>query len=303
MIQKVALIGAGAIGAYFIKELDNNVTVIAQGKRYEKLKSEGIYINDIHYDLHVSTPLEDEIFDLAIICTKYNGLDDAIDMLKEIMNENTIVLSPLNGVDSEEKIGSVVGMEHMVYSLMRIGSRREGNHIYFDDHKISDIYYGSLETNDRKLKELTDYFSTTNVKFHCLDNILSDMWTKYASNIANNLPQAIVGLPSKMYFEGEHGRFIADKLYQEVYLIAKAKGIDIPKKTIFFDSVPKVSKFSTLQDIEAKRHTEIDMFLGVLLKYGKQYNITLPYSEYTYHLIKLLEEKNDGLFELNENDY
>ena len=39
------------------------------------------------------------------------------------------------------------------------------------------------------------------------------------------------------------------------------------------------------------------MFSGALMKMGKERGIPTPYNEYTYHIIKALEEKNDGLFD------
>jgi len=45
------------------------------------------------------------------------------------------------------------------------------------------------------------------------------------------------------------------------------------------------------------RHTEIDMFSGALMRMGQELGIPTPYNEYTYHMIKALEEKNDGLFD------
>jgi 2-dehydropantoate 2-reductase len=47
----------------------------------------------------------------------------------------------------------------------------------------------------------------------------------------------------------------------------------------------------------AKRHTEVDMLAGAMVKMGKETGVPVPYSEYTYHMIKVLEEKNDGLFD------
>ena len=53
----------------------------------------------------------------------------------------------------------------------------------------------------------------------------------------------------------------------------------------------------TLQDLDAGRHTEIDMFSGVLMQLGKQLGIPTPYNDYTYHMIKALKEKNDSRFD------
>ena len=58
--------------------------------------------------------------------------------------------------------------------------------------------------------------------------------------------------------------------------------------------MPPDARYSTLQDIDAGRHTEIDMFSGALMRMARA-GIPTPYNEYTYHMIKALEEKNDGL--------
>lgn len=39
------------------------------------------------------------------------------------------------------------------------------------------------------------------------------------------------------------------------------------------------------------------MFLGVPLRMAKETDIPVPFSEYTYHIIKAPEEKNDGIFD------
>ena len=52
-----------------------------------------------------------------------------------------------------------------------------------------------------------------------------------------------------------------------------------------------------MQDLDAGRHTEINMFSGALIRMGKELGIPVPYNEFTYHMIKALEEKNDGKFD------
>lgn len=49
--------------------------------------------------------------------------------------------------------------------------------------------------------------------------------------------------------------------------------------------------------MDAKRHTEIEMFAGNMIEMGAEYGIPVPYCEYTYHMIKAMEKKNDGKFE------
>ena len=66
--------------------------------------------------------------------------------------------------------------------------------------------------------------------------------------------------------------------------------------------MPPTARYSTLQDLDAGRHTEIDMFSGALMRMGRALGVPTPYNEYTYHMIKALEEKNDGLFDYTATD-
>lgn len=61
--------------------------------------------------------------------------------------------------------------------------------------------------------------------------------------------------------------------------------------------VSKAARYSTLQDLDAKRHTEIDMFAGIIVEMGKELGIATPYNEFAYNVIKAIEEKNDGKFD------
>ena len=86
---------------------------------------------------------------------------------------------------------------------------------------------------------------------------------------------------------------------QELEAVAVAKGIDLGKVEASSgrgSAVPPSARYSTLQDLDAGRHTEIDMFSGALMRMGEELQIPTPYNTYTYHMIKALEEKNDGRF-------
>ena len=66
---------------------------------------------------------------------KYGGLEKILPWIETMTDSHTVVMSLLNGVDSEEIIGKRIGMEHMVYSLMKIASQRTGNQIRYDPRR------------------------------------------------------------------------------------------------------------------------------------------------------------------------
>ena len=293
---RIALIGAGAVGGYFIWGFHNNtdieLTIIADGERKTNLRENGIKINNKIYYPNILSSSEAGVQDVVLIATKYSGLEDVIKLIPLLIGDDTIVLSLLNGVDSEEKIADAIGWNHMEYSFMKIASKRDENGIWFNPKNTRGLFVGIEKLSDEVKVILKE--SRINCTFD--ENIIQNMWIKYASNIANNLPQAVLGINASLYTDSEHGRFLAEKLWSEVYSVALKKGINVGEKAVIFTEVPKTSKYSTLQDIEAGRHTEIEMFAGHLIEMAREYQIDVPYVEYTYHAIKALEEKNDGRF-------
>ena len=309
-IQSVAVLGAGAVGSYVIWGLsakkDISLSVIAKGERAERLKSEGCKINGNVYRPEVWTPDEAKGVDLLIVSLKYGALAGALDDIKEVVGENTIVMSLMNGVDSEEIISTKIDKSHIIYSLIKVASHREGKEYVFNPETTIGIIYGeeAAPFESERVAAIRDLFDGTGLNYRVTDCIKEEIWSKYRLNICNNLPQAIIGAGVGCYTDSEHMKAISEGLRKEVEAVALAKGIDMSRckgTSSRGSAVPPTARYSTLQDIDAGRHTEIDMFSGAMMRMGKELGIATPYNEYTYHIIKALEEKNDGMFDYDEN--
>ena len=310
-IQSVAVLGAGAVGSYVIWGLserkDIKLGVIAEGERAGRLKK-GYRINDVTYHPDVWTPQEAHGVDLLIVCLKYGALPGALESIRAIVGENTIVMSLMNGVDSEDIIAEAVGASHMIYSVIKVASHKEDDGYYFVPETPIGIIFGELQApyDSERVQAIEALLADTGIHYRSTEFAQEEMWSKFRLNVCNNLPQAILGAGVGCYTDSEHMKAISDGLRRELEAVAAAKGIDMSKieaSSKHGSPVRASAKFSTLQDIEAGRHTEIDMFSGALMRMGKELGIPTPYNEYTYHMIKALEEKNDGRFDYSgKND-
>ena len=303
-IQKVALLGAGAVGSYVIWGLsrcaDIQFGVVAEGTRAERLK-QGCMVNGVVYHPAVWTPQEAHGADLLIVALKYGALPGAMDSIRTITAENTTVMSLMNGVDSEELIAAEIGAPHLLYSLIKVASHREGSGYCFDPETTIGIIYGELTApyQSERVRAVAALFEAAGLRARATEHIREEMWSKFRLNVCNNLPQAVLGAGVGCYRDSVHIKAISNGLRGELEAIAAAKGIDLSKAAASSghgSAVPPTARYSTLQDLDARRHTEIDMFSGALIRMGKELGIPTPYNEYTYHIIKALEEKNDGLF-------
>lgn len=308
-IKSVAVLGAGAVGSYIIWGLydKKNIEfgVVAEGERAQRLKRDGCQINGEIYRPNIWSPEEAKGVDLLIVSLKYGALPGAMGMIRTVVGENTTVMSLMNGIDSEELIAKEVGESHILYSLIKVASQKKAGGYCFDPETTIGIIYGeaSAPYESERVQSVRSLFADTPVKFRVTEHIKEEMWSKFRLNVCNNLPQAILGAGVGCYRDSEHIKAISDGLRAELEAIARAKGIDMSKiesSSTHGAPVRPSAKYSTLQDIEAGRHTEIDMFSGALMRMGKELGIPTPYNEYTYHMIKALEEKNDGKFDYDD---
>ena len=309
-MKSVAVLGAGAVGSYIIQGLAKKpgitLGVVATGERAKRL-GQGCKINNEIYHPQVWSPQEAHNVDLLVVALKYGALPGALEDIKTIAGENTTVISLMNGVDSEDTIASVIGQEKLLYSLIKIASHKEQDEYVFDVESTIGIILGELQAPfaSARVKAIEELFAETNIHYRVTEHIREEIWSKFRLNVTNNLPQAILGAGVGCYRDSQHMKFISKALRRELEAIAAAKGIDISlaEKTIAKGCpVPPAARYSTLQDLDAGRHTEIDMFSGALIKMGQELGIPTPYNEYTYHMIKALEEKNDGLFDYTSHN-
>ena len=82
-IERVAVLGAGALGATYASQFfrmdPEAIMVVASGHHYERLKRDGVFINDIHIQLPVVRPDEAPYpADLIIVALKHHQLLSAV---------------------------------------------------------------------------------------------------------------------------------------------------------------------------------------------------------------------------------
>lgn len=293
-MKKVIICGLGAVGLTYACKLKNfcELKILADETRIKKYQQNKPKLNGEEIDFAYVMPTESFTADLIIIATKDSGLDDAIEYIKNFVGENTIILSLLNGVSSEEKIAKVYGKDKILYSYF-IGHSavRVGNSVTQDG--VGKIVFGGDEKNTKRLE---DFFKKCNIDYEIPEDIIYSLWLKFGLNIYLNQSSAIMGLTMGDMKRNPYFANFAKKLIAETKLIAQKSGV---KNLENFESdalnalnlMCDEGKTSMYQDILAKRKTEVDIFAGEILRRGKEYGISTPYNEVVYNMIKILENK------------
>lgn len=291
-INKVIICGLGAVGltyAYKLKDVCE-LKILADYKRVEKYKNFPPELNGRIIDLSYITPDEKGDADLIIISTKASGLDSAIDYIKNFVGKDTLIISLLNGISSEEKIAKVYGKDKVLYSYF-IGHSavREGNSVTQDG--VGKIVFGG-----EKYKVLKEFFDRAKIDYEIPEDIIYSLWLKFGINIYLNQSSAIMNLTMGDMKYNPYFKEFAQKLLSETKQIAQASGV---QNLEYFEEealeainlMCDEGKSSMLQDILAGRKTEVDIFAGEIIKRGEKYGIATPYNQVIYDMIRVLEGK------------
>ena len=308
-IKKISLIGLGAMGVFFAPRLaaayPEGFRVIADGERKRRLDKKGVTVNGVNYKFPIITPDEKgDPADLILIGVKGYGLDQAIEDIRNQVGEETLIISLLNGVDSEEKLINSFGEKHVLYGYMRMS-------VVMKDGKADfDPYWGKIHFGEKLNKEYSErvlavkeVFDKADIPYEIDEDMLKGIWFKFMCNIGENMTCALLGIPFGGFHVSDHANWVRIEAMKEVAAIAQKKGINIGKEEIEMQNktiltIPYPNKPSTLQDLEAFKHTEIDMFAGTVIQMGRELGIPTPICEMFYHGIHVLEEKNDGIIRL-----
>ncbi|MGN0371909.1 MAG: ketopantoate reductase family protein [Enterocloster sp.] len=306
-IRTVALIGLGAIGSYLAgnlqKVLGDNLRIIAGGSRRERLLRDGIIINGEPFHFHIVSPDEETGYaDLAIFITKMTGLEASLKDMKRQIGPDTVIIAPLNGVESESVVASVYGWDRVLYSLVRVSVQMNGNQAFYNPaNSVIEFGEKTNETISERVQAVKDLFDRAGMFSIIRKNMEKAIWEKYICNVSENQVSAVLGIPFGAWGTSDHANRLRILVAKEVIDIARKKGIMVDESyaerhLVHLVKVPFKNKASTLQDIEHGRKTEVEMFAGTIIRLGREVGVPTPLNEFLYHAIRVLEEKNDGKF-------
>ena len=307
-IKKVTLIGLGAMGVFFAprisEKLGADFRILADGARKERLERKGVTVNTINYRFPIITPdVEGDPADLVIIAVKGYDLEQAIKDIRNQVGKDTIILSVLNGVESEKQVAAVYGEEHVLYSYMRISIVMKDGKTEFDPHKGS-IHFGDLKNDPEHYSDnvlaVKNLFDLCGIDYKVDADMLKGIWFKFMCNVAENMTCAMFGVPFGAFQKSDDANYFRHKAMWEVIHVANKLGIDIGQNEIdrqehTIGRLPYENKPSTLQDLEAGKHTEVDMFAGTVVRLGKELGVETPVCECFLHGIHLIEDRMFGV--------
>ncbi len=299
-INNVSLIGLGAVGAIYgnmISKVVDSFEVIVNGERKIRYEENGILINNKKSFYNFVSSRDAKKAQLLIVATKNNHIEQVIEDIKGIVDENTIILSLLNGIVSERILKEKFPQTKVLYSFaVGLSSENVNQKINYSSDGI--IVFGS--ENDEKTSEVIaveNLFKKAGINYLIPKNIKHDLWNKFMLNIVYNTISSILRAGYGV-FKNEDVKKLVFNVAKEVKLIANKEGIDLTDEDIInnqkiIESLDPYGKTSMCQDIEASRTTENKWFSKTIIDLAEKYGVKVPYCESIYYLAQGAECRNE----------
>ena len=305
-IQKVAILGAGAMGAYFASRFFDtagfSTVLIAKGHRLDKLKTKGLVVNGKSYAIPVIHPDEaTSPVDLIIVALKHHHLEEAAQGLEKLVGDSTTIISVMNGLESEEYIGSIYGMDKMLYAIsVAIDAVRQGNQITYT--KPGKHYFAeAINTHlSQRVLRVEEAFDRAGIVYETPEDMIRMMWWKFMINVGVNQASAVMGAPPGVFQKSPEAQGLMEALMKEVIALTDVMDVNLTNRDIeewytFLNVLSPQGKTSMLQDIEAGRKTEVEIFGEKVVELGKTHGVTTPVNQTVLQIIRVLEQHSEKI--------
>ncbi len=314
-IRSAAIIGAGAVGAAIasmIYDTDASlVTIAADGERAARYAASGFTVNGKRYDFAVKEPGRfDAAPDLIIVATKSYNLEEALAPAAPLVGPDTLVVSLMNGITSEEIIGSRFGHEHVLPAMiLGIDAVRDRGRVDYANR--GNIHFGlnpAVGSEGQKpddhpqraaVSAVRAFFERCSIPCTVSADIERTLWWKFMINVGINQPSAILRATYGVFQKNEEARSLMRSAMREVVELSKKADIGLSEQDIdqwdrTLSTLLPGGKTSMLQDVEAGRRTEVDLFAGAIVEMGRRYDVDVPVNTVLYRMLKTIESMREG---------
>ncbi len=304
--MRVAVLGAGAVGAYYGARLADggaDVSLIARGPHLDALRANGLTIVEPErtraYRLRATdAPEEIGPVDVVLFTVKSYDTTDAAGRLGPLLGDRTAVISLQNGIDNEDRIAAVIGKDHVVGGAAYIlGAVREPGVV--DAAGPRSIVIGELSgpPSDR-IRAIRDVAASGGLEVGLADDIRVALWEKYTLLVAFSAMTGTVRLPIGAIRDAPAARAMLRALMTEVWTVGRAAGVALADDLVDREMDRLLSQHdgattSLYHDLVTGHRMELEALQGAAIRIGREHAVPTPNLDAAYAILQPWALRNE----------
>jgi len=299
---KITVAGIGGVGgqiaAMLGRKYSDQMTLVARGRHAETLRERGLVLKSEFYGDSVMRPARVverteglPAQDFVFICCKNYSIDQIAEQVRPCIGPDTIVMAVMNGVEPgdrmREKFPEAICIDSLIYTI----SSRELDYSIKQSGQYTHLFVGSKLKDERHVeaaKKVYELLKSVDFDVRYTDDIMSEVWQKFILNCGFNVVTARYLTTSGDIRRSSEWSHDLLALMQEAEAVGYAEGVNIPEGTAkakydyCMERQPDGATSSLRRDVDAGRPTEIDAFLGAVIRKADKYGIEVPYARRYY---------------------
>jgi len=236
----------------------------------------------------------DAAVDAAVVCVKTHGTAWAADVARTVLADDGVAITIQNGLGNYERLRDAVGAERAAVGVIYVGARLdEKRELHATGPGRAELGRPTGAAPARTLDALAGHLRAGDMAVSVVDDPWPGVWRKVATNAAVNPVTALLGILNADLLADERAARMADGLAREVARVATASGVPMGEDDAVawwrdMAQLTGANRSSMLQDVEAKRATEIDAICGAVHREGQRRGVAAPLNQSMAVLVSAL---------------
>jgi 2-dehydropantoate 2-reductase len=292
---RIAIIGLGGVGGYLGVKLaahysgSNTIEInfISRGENLKVIQSKGLKLftdegEETGFPFSAVTDSQATgKYDLVICCVKGYDLEASLTAIKGCLEEGTLILPFLNGVDASERIEKLFPTVTVLGGCCYIIARLEAPGVIRVAGSRRQFHIGSSVVKKEKLDQIASIFLNAGIDFVVSENIVQTIWTKFLLISAFATLTSALDSSIGVIFANEEYKESLVRLLNEVKGVAEARGIVFENDIIntqlkVMSEIPYESTSSLHSDLKKHTRSEIESIIVYVVKEGEKLNFPVP---------------------------
>ena len=299
--MRIAIMGAGAVGGYFGGLLalgGMDVTFIARGEHLRAMQKNGLTLETPKGALHVKNarfvadPAEVGDCNVVLFAVKAYDIENAAAPLKPLVTRGATVISVLNGVDHQDRIGAVLGADRVLGGLALVSGVITAPGVIRYTSPMSSLRFGEADGSmSSRAIAFRDACVAAGFQAEVDGDIRAAQWSKFVALCTNAALTCVFRLPVGYIYHDPEIIPMALRAFEEIAAVGHALGITLPtdiaqRSLAVHQSFPKTMYASMFHDLAKGKPMELDSLSGYVVRKGRELGVPTPIHEMAYLALK-----------------
>ncbi len=295
--MKIAIFGLGGVGGYFAAQAteyfkdraDMEFYYIARGEHLEAIKRDGLRLTrdgelSVTAHPHLATDRAEQCgkVDYVIYATKSYSVESSIEALRAITDENSVIITFMNGVDGAEKLRQALPHVTICEGCVYVFSMIDSPGVIAESGGRASYQVGFDPINGDRVKSFCELVSPAIDKIEYFDDVEAKIWRKFSFISPYATITSQFNISSDQVVSSDEYRTIFRGLCEEFAAVAKALGKErepdyCDKCLELLASFPAGTTSSMQRDFHSSKMCEVGSLTSYVSEMGAKHGIPTPH--------------------------